>query len=567
MAVKISQQSSTSILLGILACVVIAIVIVMASVPPVSRDALTHHLLVPKIWLEKGLLSELPSVPFSYYPMNLDLLYVIPLYFGNDIIPKYIHYAFALLTSFLIFRYLKKRLSTRYALLGGLFFLSIPVVVKLSVTVYVDLGLIFFSTAALLSLLDWMEDNYRFKHMLLSALYCGLALGTKYNGLIVFFILSCFVPFMYLRKFNEKILKKSLAIQARAAGWMMLFVVLSLVVFSPWMGRNTLLTGNPVYPLFNGFFKQARFQNDVATAEDPSIAPRTNVQQQKTPWRNFAIRKLIYGESLWQIGLIPLRIFFEGKDDNPKHFDGRLSPFLLFLPLLLSLPGSKLDTQVSIECRFLALFAIGYLIIVFFKVDMRIRWVGPMIPPLIILSMIGLSRLQMWSEKLIPRLSAVVVGCIVCGMLLLNASYIHALYGKIEPMNFIAGRIDRDSYIKKFRPEYEVINFANQYLDGSASILALFIGNRIYYFNRDVETDIKILRESASCSDSAEQIRGQLINAGITHLLLRFDLFEFWASKNLEAEKQEILKIFFLKYAMPLESYGGYGLFQITIYG
>ena len=32
----------------------VAWIIVLASVPPVSRDALTHHLAVPKIWVEQG---------------------------------------------------------------------------------------------------------------------------------------------------------------------------------------------------------------------------------------------------------------------------------------------------------------------------------------------------------------------------------------------------------------------------------------------------------------------------------------------------------------------------------
>ena len=69
----------------------------MAAVPPVSRDALTHHLAVPKLYLHYGGMVEIPAIVFSYYPMNLDLLYLLPLYFGNDILPKFIHFTFALL--------------------------------------------------------------------------------------------------------------------------------------------------------------------------------------------------------------------------------------------------------------------------------------------------------------------------------------------------------------------------------------------------------------------------------------------------------------------------------------
>ena len=136
---------------------------------------------MPKLYLAHGGIYEIPSIVFSYFPMNLDLLYAIPLYFGNDILPKYIHMAFGLMTSWLIFAHLKKRLNPAYGLLGALLFLSLPVIVKLSITVYVDLGLVFFSTAAVLCLIRWVENPFQTRHLVLSAIGCGLALGTKYK--------------------------------------------------------------------------------------------------------------------------------------------------------------------------------------------------------------------------------------------------------------------------------------------------------------------------------------------------------------------------------------------------
>ena len=146
---------------------------------------------------KNGGIYEIPEIPFSYYPMNLDLLYTIPLYFGNDIIPKYIHYFFALATALLLYRHLAKRLGTQYGLLGALFFLSVPIIVKLSITVYVDLGVVFFTTAALLLLLHWAEKDFQLRFLVLAGLCCGLAAGTKYNGLITIVVLTLFVPIIY----------------------------------------------------------------------------------------------------------------------------------------------------------------------------------------------------------------------------------------------------------------------------------------------------------------------------------------------------------------------------------
>ena len=119
------------------------------------------------------------TLVYSYYPMNLDLLYMIPLYFGNDIFPKFIHFAFALGTAWLIFTYLAKRLDRYYAILGVLLFLSTPVIVKLSITAYVDLGLVFFSTAGLMYILRWHANFPRIKQ--LAHCSCFLRFGHGYQ--------------------------------------------------------------------------------------------------------------------------------------------------------------------------------------------------------------------------------------------------------------------------------------------------------------------------------------------------------------------------------------------------
>lgn len=109
-----------------------------------SRDALVHHLAVPKLYLKYEKMTELPCMPYSYYPMNLDLLYLIGLKLGSDIYAKYTHCIFGLLTSWLIYRYLARKITPTYGMTGALLFLSLPVVIKLCTIAYVDLGLIFF---------------------------------------------------------------------------------------------------------------------------------------------------------------------------------------------------------------------------------------------------------------------------------------------------------------------------------------------------------------------------------------------------------------------------------------
>lgn len=558
---------SCYIFMGVCFLLLVLTILLISAVPPVSRDALTHHLAVPKIWLEKGLFKELPAIPFSYYPMNLDLLYLIPLRFNNDIVPKYIHFAFALLTAFLIFNYLKRRLNDGYGMLGALFFLSVPVIVKLSTTVYVDLGLIFFSTAALMGLIGWVEAGFKLNRLLLSAMFCGLALGTKYNGLIVLFLLSSFIPFMYLRGAGKSLKNSGGINQLKALGFGVVFAVAALLVFSPWMIRNTILTGNPLYPLYQSVFTSEKSGSPTEADLETSRIGKQDVKPKNDGWKHFAVRKVVYGESLWQICLIPLRVFFEGEDDDPKHFDGRLNPFLIVLPLLLLIPNCRIDRIRSFENRLLALYAVVYLMVVFFKVDMRIRWIGPIIPCLVILSVLGLAQLLQASRETSIQwksrsLKAAMAAMIVV-TLMMNATYIHALYKKIDPLPYLFGKIGRDAYIEKFRPEYSLIRYVNQQLPDNAILLCLFIGDRIYYFDRHVYLDKNLLINAVNSADSVDQVGRHLETAGITHIFMRFDLTLPWINRTFEDKKKTLLKTYLQNRAKQLAQNGDYGLFKI----
>jgi len=63
------------------------------------------------------------------------------------------------MTAVLIFNYLKNRINRLYALLGAVLFLSTPIIVKLSITVYVDLGLVFFSTLSILHIINALNKE------------------------------------------------------------------------------------------------------------------------------------------------------------------------------------------------------------------------------------------------------------------------------------------------------------------------------------------------------------------------------------------------------------------------
>ena len=571
---------------GTLAVALTALVLsiaLLSAVPPVDRDALTHHLAVPKMYLRHGGIYEIPHVPFSYYPMNLDLLYMIPLYFGNDIIPKYIHFTFALLTAGLIIAFLYRRIfSSTGALLGGFLFLSLPVIVKLSITVYVDLGLIFFSTAALLQLLRWAETGFRPKHIVIAGIFTGLCLGTKPNGLLSFLFLVSAIPFLYrsgtelnLSHLNDERRAHSLRfIFLRPLGWSAALVVIAIIVYSPWMLRNYAWTGNPVYPMAQSLFSSnatpIRAESEVGRegAEGSEVAE--NQERSESGSGHFIGRKMVFGESLPEILAIPLRVFFQGQDDNPRLFDGRLNPYLLLFPLLAFLPmrGRSRTAHIQLEIRLLGIFSLLYLLFAFFLVDMRIRYIAPIIPPLVILSVIGIFdlvnsmrfRFGIRARKL--ALSA--TGIVVIGFIGLNIPYLIEQFRIVDPISYLAGKVSRQDYIQKFRPEYAAIDFANRNLSENSRILALFNGNRIYYSERELICDNESFRKAVHASRTSDDLVQSLKRRGISHVLVRLDLFSEWANSQFKADQIAMLKSLFGETLTRLYHGYGYALFAVT---
>ena len=545
----------------------ISCIILLSLVPPVSRDALVHHLNIPKLYLHHGKMVEFPSMSFSYFPMNLDLLYMIPLWFGNDIAPKFIHFSFALFTAWLIHGYLKPRTGKNYAMIGVLFFLSIPIIVKLSITVYVDLGLICFSTAALLLLFRWVESGFRNKFLAGSAVCSGLAMGTKYNGLIVCFLLTAFVPCIY------SAWKKNTRYQFRKSiSFGVLYLSVALLVFSPWMIRNWHWKGNPVYPLYNSVFNPP-----TTAAAKPEAGKRS-----KAAKGLFTYRSIVYEETKWQMLLLPVRIFFEGEDGNGQYFDGKLNPFLLIFTMLAFIGTRRFSRHqdfsapergdqarwLASQKKILLAFSVLYFLFALFSTVLRIRYISPIIPPLVILSVFGMQNsMDILKSKLRQEhryIAGFTGGAMLIACLGFNGHYLWTQFNVVDPFGYLTGKVSRDEYITRYRPEYPVMQYANQNLPADARILFVFVGKRGYYCDRTYVLDgagsSGLLMKIVSRSDTPEEIASTLRGSGVTHMMFQSDIFNRWVNEDVSGEKRGLFKVFLRRYTKLIYSHHLFGL-------
>ena len=161
------------------------------------------------------------------------------------------------------------------------------------------------------------------------------------------------------------------------------------------------------------------------------------------------------------------------------------------------------------------------------------------------------------------RLCTGLVCLMVVFLLCLNANYVVEQFRLIDPASYISGRVGRDDYIERFRHEYPAIQFANRNLSEKAKILCLFLGERQYYSDRGMIFDEGFFYHAVSRAKSLEEIQNNLKKRGITHLLVRYDLFIRWSDTNFDNKEKDMVQNLFNRRLTLRFSKGGYGLFEI----
>ncbi len=494
----------------LIACVLAVIFVTevfLCLLPPVSRDALIHHLAIPKLWIRHGGWFETPWAEFSYFPMNVDLLYLVPLVFGNDVLPAFIHMLFGWGTGYLVYRYLCDHEGRAWGLLGLLIFASTPMVIRLSITAYVDLGMIFFTTASVLAYLRWRDSGYgEAKWLILSAACMGLAAGTKYNAFITGIFLNGAVCFLYARDTGK---------QLQAVRWGGVFFLVALAVVSPWLVKNLVLKGNPVYPLLDPLFSFIHGGREPAAflaADDVESGGFSFIRN----------RMGVYGEEAWQVLLLPLRIFFEGRDHMPQYFDGILNPLFA-----LAIPFAFLGRRKGHRFFFLSLIAFVFCMSAL-TADMRIRYILPTVPFMAILAVQGIRNAMEWLDRVRSRLRGITTGAAVSSIVLLlgmNLLYLGDLVAGVRPMHYILGEESREGFISRQVGSYTAVAFINRNLPEDAVVYLWYLSGRGYYLERDylhhVGLETGIVRALGRSSADVATLTAFLRSLGGTHLLVQ----------------------------------------------
>lgn len=442
-----SGRLFTFILIG--ACLLI--VVPHSFLPPIARDALIHHLAVPVWWIEAGKITEIPWHDWSYYPMLLQLAYTGFLSLNLESFIAVYHFSYAVLAAALIARmmFLENKESS-YQTVALCIFLSLPIVLRLGSTQLVDLGLVFYCTLAVCMTFEWQEKQSLWR-LIGIGVALGLAMGCKYNGLLFVGVYFLCMP-LYLSRLGVPVIKMFLS-----------FVIIgisSLVVYAPWLLKNLYATGNPLYPLFGGYFGTA--------------LPTPGVRGLKS----FELRSLKYGEGIFEYLMLPIRMLLFGKDHDPQYFDGRLSPLLLLLFVCFRIVRN--NSRIL-----LLLLLVGvYSYLALFYSGARVRYMLPVLGLVCCLSAYGISLItgESW------RKYALIV--VVAFQSLLLVFYVPDLLERTGVISYFSRGESREDYLTKKISEYSLAQLLSErYKDSSTgATYLLYTGNRFYYYDIPVRS-------------------------------------------------------------------------------
>jgi hypothetical protein len=513
-------------LAGAAAGLLVVVVAVLNLVPPVARDELTHHLSIPALYLQAQRIVEVPFADHAYYPMLVEMFYTPMLRWLPDNTPKYLHLLYGVGSAAWLLLYLRRRHAPATAALAGLLLLVTPVTTVLAASAYVDLGLLFYASGAMVALLVWAEEE-RIGWLVVAGLLAGFSASTKYNGLVVILLLGA----------GTILLPSARQGSGRRLGYALLFGVLALLPLAPWLIKNAAETGNPVFPLFNG----------VIGGRPLPEAPGVDILTR---------RRVIYGESWLEIALIPIRIFTTGREGDPARFDG------VFNPVLLLGMVAAVWTHASRPHRLLALYAVGYASLAFMLITLRVRYSIVIVAPLALLTALELTRL-LAAGGLRARFAQVALA----GALLFSAAHLALLWRHLQPLSYWSGGLDRDAYVSRFVPEYQALAFANRELPADARIYLLFLGNRSYYCKRSYVYDTYFsgaqLRAIVRAAPDGAAIASGLHRQGVTHLLAAEDLLVRFLGDSMDQQQLERWQEFSLQHLRPLYRDGGFGLYEV----
>jgi hypothetical protein len=254
-------------LLALTVAVFLLFQLFVALAPPLKWDALTYHLQLPRQYLAAGRLVFIPENPYWGHPQLVEMLYTLAMSLHRAETAAVLGWNAGLVGLAGMFGFTNAQVSRlRPEQTGtGAGWAAVAATAAGSTFrslfgwSYTELFSVVFGMAVLVTFFRWL-DTRRAGWFLWACLFCGLAMGTKWTAGVA--AAGVFLAALVFTRRNRLAFKDLLLRLWLPGGAIFLAAIL------PWLVKNTLATGSPIYPYFVGtpWFDSAR----LASANPPA---------------------------------------------------------------------------------------------------------------------------------------------------------------------------------------------------------------------------------------------------------------------------------------------------------
>jgi len=215
--------------------------------PAVYVDAVTYHLGLPNYYLQEGAFVYIPEDMCSGYPFITEMLYTLAMLVAGQKAAQCTSVLIFLVSILAVYEVSKTLLGVRYAGLSCAVYTLTPCFMDATLAFGNDLCLVYYVVMATYCFFLW-HMQYRSERMLiLIGLFAGICLSIKYTAFI-FIPIPLLAGFIYNAVKNEERLGWPLQRRVIICG------AAAIMVCLPWMLKNIIYTGNPIYPAFFSVF-------------------------------------------------------------------------------------------------------------------------------------------------------------------------------------------------------------------------------------------------------------------------------------------------------------------------
>jgi hypothetical protein len=500
--------------------------VLTAFVPPTEYDVLEYHLGAPAHWARSQRIAFIRDNVYAAFPMNVEMIYLDAMVLrGGPLrgltLGRLLNVGIGLLAACAAGACARSWFSPRAALPAVAIFYTWPWVGRITQLGYIETGLMFYVALSLHAAREYAKASEggessqsssrastqpqravapgqaaapapapgRLGWLVLLAICCGLAFGCKYPAAL--FVCLPAGVFVLIAGAKSRV---------RHA---LILTLVAMVVTFPWMIRNSVCTGNPVYPLLG------------------SVLGGTGWTPRKVARWEAAHRPESYSlASMWRA------LKTATVQRYPRPIDAHPMSWLLIAFLPFAFVGREVRRRSWMLIGFVLFAVVGWLLLTH-----RIpRFLVPWLVPLVLLNAAGAAALLATRWRAVAGLVLLLLCLVEARAVFLNQApggelddVRSVMAGKIE---LLIGRHELHSAVTALTSgttyDHEAIRHITQLPPGATT---LFLGEaRTLYCKADIKAptvfDENPFDGAVRWARSPAELRLRLFDIGITHLFV-----------------------------------------------